>query len=293
MTWAPLPSAVWWHQAFAATVAEHGAVELDRAAVLLSAYGSDLVRDPDDVDATLRSLDALADEVRAHVGPRNLFEAWHHTLFVEHGFTGDNDTYHDVRNSFLPDVLQRRRGIPISLAVLGIEVARRVGLPMWGVGMPGHFLIGRPLDGDGEPRGIHTWQGNDEVSVAFVDPFNAGELLDVRGCVLRFARLFGPGRSLEAEHLDPVEHETILVRMLANLKQNEARRRDLPALASIMRMRLALWPVTLDEHREAIRLFDATGAIDEAMWALEQALSVHGPSTALDDERRRLAARLS
>ena len=78
-------------------------------------------------------------------------------LFVDWGFAGNTTDYGDPRNSFLPDVIERRLGLPITLSVLMIEVGRRIGVGLHGVGMPGHFLVG--VDGDPD---------------AFIDPFHAG-----------------------------------------------------------------------------------------------------------------------
>ncbi|MGH9274379.1 MAG: transglutaminase family protein, partial [Acidimicrobiales bacterium] len=81
------------------------------------------------------------------------------------GFAGDAVTYHDARNSLLPEVLDRRVGIPLTLAIVAMEVGRRCGVPLLGVGMPGHFLV-RPADDDDR----------------FLDLFHGGAVLDRGGC---------------------------------------------------------------------------------------------------------------
>ncbi|HMC70976.1 MAG TPA: transglutaminase-like domain-containing protein, partial [Mycobacteriales bacterium] len=108
------------------------ALPLDEIAFLIAAHAHGGL----DVDAQLTRLDELADQVRDPTldGLRRL-------LFRDLGFTGNEGDYYDARNSFLDDVLDRRTGIPISLAVLTMEVGRRVGVPLAGVSMPGHFLL--------------------------------------------------------------------------------------------------------------------------------------------------------
>ncbi len=105
---------------------------LDRAALLIAAHADPAL----DVDAELAGLDAFADAC-----PERTFEGWRRYLFEELGFTGAVEDYYDPANSFLNEVLTRRTGLPISLSVLGIEVGRRLGLELVGVGMPGHFLL--------------------------------------------------------------------------------------------------------------------------------------------------------
>src|SRR5690606_13265031 len=118
------------------------------------------------------------------------------TLFRSLGFAGDVEDYGNPRNSLLDSVLDRRRGIPITLAVVLIEVARRAGVALEGVGMPGHFLV--RAAGDGE---------------LFADPFH-GVVLDRAGCEKLFAALHGPRARFRDRFLDPVGPRAILARML-------------------------------------------------------------------------------
>lgn len=98
-----------------------------------------------DPGPTLAALDALADEVRARLVPADPPErraaVLAHYLFEAHGYRGNRDEYYDPRNSFLNDVVERRTGIPITLAVVLLEVGARVGIALHGVGFPGHFLV--------------------------------------------------------------------------------------------------------------------------------------------------------
>src|SRR4029079_15079067 len=129
---------------------------LDEGALLIAAVGTGA-----DVDAGLARLDELAADARV-APPSGVGLAQH--LFVDRGFAGNTLDYADPRNSFLPDVIDRRLGIPISLSVLMIEVGRRIGVALHGVGMPGHFLV-----------------GVDAPAGGFVDPFHAGATLNADG----------------------------------------------------------------------------------------------------------------
>ncbi len=283
MTLRPEPEAPWWAHAFADVVQRAASdVALDRAAMLLAAHGSSHIRSPDTVEAWLGRLDVIAAGCRPAT-----FDGWHRHLFVDLALAGNGPDYHDPGNSFLPNVLDRGVGIPISLSVVAMEIAHRLELRCWGIGMPGHFLIGHgptaPTEYDPVPDGT-----------VIIDAFNGGELLDLEACAARFQALFGAEHTFRAEMLAPVDSHAILTRMLANLKANYARARDIEGLASVMRLRSCLPSLTLDEGRELVRLLDAVGRLGEA-WATLGHLDGLYPRSAkvLGDERARLASKLN
>jgi regulator of sirC expression with transglutaminase-like and TPR domain len=123
-------------------------------------------------------------------------------LFAELGFAGNRRDYFDPRNSFLNDVLDRRLGIPITLSLVLVEVGRRVGLPLHGIGLPGHFITGLRM-------------GDDRL---LLDPFNRGRILTAEGCEAVVARAVGRPVSLTEAHFAPVGKRQFLARMLNNLK---------------------------------------------------------------------------
>ena len=166
-------------------------VPLDLAWALLTAVAHPTV-DPDDLVVEL-------DDLAAACRTPTLDGLLHH-LFVDQGFVGNQDDYYDPANSYLDDVLDRHLGIPITLAVLTMEVGRRVGVPVAGIGLPGHFLLRDKVDPE-----------------VFIDPFRGGELLDRQGCQAVLQRLHGPGVALDPAWLEPVGRTAILERMLANL----------------------------------------------------------------------------
>ena len=226
---------------------------LDEAALLIAAHGQPGL----DVDAELDVLDSLAAGI-----PERTLEGWRHHLFVDLGFTGNVKRYYDPANSFLNEVVRRRRGLPITLSVLGMELGRRVGVRLEGVGMPGHFLLRH---------------GPEE----FVDPFESGRLLDRAGCVERFRAVNGPRAPFQPSYLDPVGPRAILARMLNNLKSVYAARGDIAALSWVFDLRMALPGASPLEGREWARVLGATGRFVEAaneLEALAQLLPEHEES---------------
>jgi regulator of sirC expression with transglutaminase-like and TPR domain len=157
-----------------------------------------------DAAGHLATLDALAAAVSGRL-PRphttaDTLRALRAVLFEEAGFRGNAESYYDPRNSFLNEVLERKLGIPITLSIVYIEVARRAGLAVEGVGFPGHFLV--RCDVGQRP--------------VFIDPFHGGEVLPADDCL---ARLRGRGLEVDPRHLEPVGPRAILSRLLHNLKR--------------------------------------------------------------------------
>lgn len=132
--------------------------------------------------------------------------------FVELGFRGNVENYQDPKNSLLPDVLERRLGIPITLSLVFCEMARRSGVRARGVGFPGHFLV--------------RVDGEDGEAPIFVDPFERCRVVNERAMEDLLRRALGPGAELRGAHREPASPRDILVRMLANLKSVWASRGD-------------------------------------------------------------------
>jgi regulator of sirC expression with transglutaminase-like and TPR domain len=147
-------------------------------------------------------------------------------LFAELGFAGNRRDYFDPRNSFLNDVLARRLGIPITLSLLLIEVGRRVGLDLHGIGLPGHFITGLAM-------------GEDRI---LLDPFNRGRILTAEGCEAVVARAVGRPVSLTEAHFAPVSKRQFLARLLNNLKGVYWRREAWPKAVAVLDRLLVLAP---------------------------------------------------
>ena len=148
------------------------------------------------------------------------------------GFAGNTVDYTDPKNSYLDLVMSRRLGLPITLSVLMIEIGRRQGITLTGVGMPGHFLVG--------------------ANGAFVDPFHQGTVLDRADARALFERTH-PGTPFVDSYLDAVTARVVLARMLANLVHSFATRAPMAAVWAL-RLRLAIPDLAEQERRDGERL---------------------------------------
>ncbi|MGZ8765170.1 MAG: SirB1 family protein [Acidimicrobiia bacterium] len=221
-----------------------------------------------DVDAWIGELDDLADRAPSEPG-----ELARH-LFVDIGFAGNRVDYGDPRNSYLDDVLTRRLGIPITLSVVMIEVGRRVGLTVEGVGMPGHFLV-RTLGSDHAPR--------------YFDPFDDGAELSPEGCATRFAALH-PGVAFDPQFLDPVGSRAIVTRMLANLEQTLLRREP-SAVVWVTRLRLLVPDLPPPVRRQLAARLGSLGAFSAAADVLDELVGEAGATGSTRDEAAARALR--
>lgn len=187
-----------------------------------------------------RLLQAHADHLRVEVEaiaewPLKVAAINHH-LFNELGYSGNHDAYYDPRNSYLNEVVTRRLGNPISLALVQMDVCRRLGLPLEGISFPGHFLVRLPV----------------EEGVLVMDPFNGGRPLDVDELRERARNNLGgetPDDQVLAQILDPAPARAILMRMLRNLYGVYAEREEWDRAARSADRILKLAP----EQSEALR----------------------------------------
>ncbi len=245
-----------------------------------------------DIRAALEKLDRLAAEAAARLAARRRagqtfgdrvvqLNRW---LFEEAGFSGNEEEFYDPRNSYLNLVLERRTGIPITLAIVQIEIARRLGLQARGVAFPAHFLLRYERPGPATPghekRSQETPRDEaragakeTESGPLIVDPFS-GEVLSQRQCELLLQAVLGPSAALEPGLLAPATAQEILVRMLRNLKQiflTEETFAD--ALACCDRV-LLLQPDSAAELRDRGLLLERMECMPEALADLERALAL-------------------
>lgn len=196
-----------------------------------------------EVDDYLKRLDDLAQRVRQHIHEPTAREAsdldeaalraLHTVLFQEDGFCGAEENHDHPRHSFLNEVLDRKRGLPILLCVVYCEVARRAGLEAVGINLPGHFIA--------QFRGTH-------LSV-YVDPFHGGTHLELEDCARLASQAAGQTLPISAEQLVPATKKQILARMLNNLKHAYVRRRKFTkALAAVERILMV--SMALDQVRD-------------------------------------------
>ena len=224
-------------------VGKDAAVPLDEASLLIAAAAKPAV----EVDAGLAALDAIAERV-----PAPTLDGLRALLFRDLGFVGNADDYYDPGNSYLDEVIARRIGIPITLAVVMLEVGRRISVPLWGVSMPGHFLVRDKVDPD-----------------VYVDPFARGRMLDRDGCIERFHAVHGPGSMFDDSFLEPVGKRAILARILANLETVASMHADRDLLQRVLSLRVVLPDAGLTEHRKLAASLAAGGRYLEAAELLE------------------------
>jgi regulator of sirC expression with transglutaminase-like and TPR domain len=218
---------------------------LDEAALLISARANQAL----DVEAQLRRLDGLAGQVdRADVS------ALCQMLFGQLGLRGERERYDDPANSYLDQVLDRRRGIPISLSVLLIEVGRRCGVELEAVGMPGHFLVRDPA-----------------VPDLLIDAFNRGRRLDHTGCERLLRSIVGGAAQLTPEMLATTGSWATLGRILANLDRSFERRGDQASLAWVSDLRMHVPQGSLGDRTHLAGRLAALGRLDAAAGVLEEA----------------------
>jgi regulator of sirC expression with transglutaminase-like and TPR domain len=190
----------------------------------------------------LRRLDELADEV-----PDSNVESLMQYLFSDSNpFTGNVSDYYSPSNSLLHRVLDLRMGIPISLSIIVIEVGRRLGISMSGVGMPAHFLVGLTPESGLIPE-------------RFIDPFHGGQLMDRDQTRLLFHRVAGAHQPFDSRFLAITPTLGILERVLNNLKAIYLRQEDVTALRTVMMFRSRLPGIgatEIDEFRRLVAPFN-------------------------------------
>jgi len=192
----------------------------------------------------LRMLERMGTEAAARVeraaSGHDVVHALNHYLYEDLGFRGNSDHYDDSRNSFLNEVLDRRTGIPISLAIVYIEVARRAGLRVEGVNFPGHFLLRVPATLGPAP---------DADAFLVVDPFHDGTILDRADCEQLYQE-HGGDAELDDRQLEPATRPQIVARTLMNLKRLYVRMRSFPQARLVSELLLAVDPSSLTELRD-------------------------------------------
>lgn len=206
----------------------------------------------DEMGCALRQ--RLDDEPR----PERAVMALNRYLFQEQGFKGNTEEYYDPRNSYLNEVLDRRTGIPITLSTVYMEVARRAGLDVEGVGLPGHFVV--RIQTAGHPL--------------LVDPFHAGTLLTEKDCQKRLDRIFGGKVKIEPGMLEPCRHRDMLERILRNLKAVYIRDQDVSRAVRVVDLLVRIQPGNAEDLRDRGVLYAALDCYALAARDLESYLAL-------------------
>lgn len=226
-----------------------------------------------DVDQCLEKIAALAREaepaVRAGADTVEKVQLLSEFLFTRKGFEGNRDQFGDPRNSFLNDVLERRLGIPITLSVLYIEVGRRLGLNLFGVSFPTHFLV-KAVDDRGE---------------LIIDPFNGGSILGLDEIRARLTQIYGQPVEVQPAMLKAVGARHILVRMLRNLKNIYNSGADWPRTLAALDRILMLDPRAVEELLERGTVYERLECFSAALDDFQSFLTQSPEHPAADGAR--------
>lgn len=246
-------------------------IDLAQAALL---YARDAYPDLDPV-LYLNQLDEWAEDVQLEITTAiEPIATLNRFLFDDLRFQGNRRFFGDPRNSYLNQVIDRRLGLPITLSVIYIEIARRVGLQVEGVGLPGHFIV-RHLDGSG---------------VCFIDPFHQGRLLTVEDCRNLVVDLSNGALEFQPAMLEPVDAGRILTRMLTNLKNAYVQEQQFDQAVPVVERLVDLAPNEPAHLRDLGLLHYQLDHYGPALQALHQYVSIVG--AAPDDPAQQVIARL-
>lgn len=258
---------------FKALVAQpEAAIDLAQAALLIAAEEQPHI----DVDHYRAMLFELGVQARERVGARldAPVGALNHFVFNELGFAGNHSYYYDPRNSLLNEVLERRTGIPITLSLVYMELGRRAGLHVEGVGMPGHFIV--RVRESGEAR-----------QSMLVDPFNA-KILEEDDCQQHLDANYGGQVLLSDEMLRASTSREILVRLLRNLKTIYAQAKLYRRTLAVIERILLVAPDAYEERRDLGAFLAQTGRYAEAAVEIKAYLKHAGDAPETESVREAL-----
>jgi len=191
-----------------------------------------------DIEEYAGSIERMARQVAAmaaDLDPKRTLAALNSVVFEQAKLRGNRDDYYDPRNSFLNDVLERGLGIPITLSLIYMEIARRVGFHLSGVGMPGHFLL------------KHYGETGQEI---LIDCFNRGDVLSRQDCQARLDEIYSGEMKLRPEFLHPISRRQILTRMLNNLKTVYLSTRNFRKALPIADLVLVIYPRSAEDVKQ-------------------------------------------
>ena len=215
---------------------------------------SELVDPAEDLDAARSEVTALASRVKERIAAgEDRVESLRQVLFAEAGFRGDQESYDEPENSSIARVVATRRGMPITLSILTVEVGRQAGLELSGVGLPGHFVVG------GEALPEET----------YLDPFDGGVVRNRESVGRRVSAVFGTTLTLPEEIFAPDTERAILSRVLSNLRRSWERREKYADALESLRWAELLDGEELSYRRERGLLLLKSGRTEEALTALE------------------------
>jgi regulator of sirC expression with transglutaminase-like and TPR domain len=227
-----------------------------RGAVAISMHQMDAATVP----AVNAQLDRYAQTVRSRVRgtqPQALLAHLHDVLFDEEGFAGNTDEYYNPMNSYLPAVLETKRGLPITLSLIYKIVGERAGLKVAGVGLPGHFLASVDV-------------GDDRLTL--IDPFAGGRVVTAEEAHERMMLQFGPEVEWSEELLRPASNRAWLTRMLQNLLNLFGSSNHFADVAAVLEMEMLLWPQQQHLQRDLALVLARCGLAQPASQWLDRYL---------------------
>jgi len=229
-----------------------------------------------DVDLYMAQIDQLAGTARREIpegdGVRDRAEALGDLLFNEIGFRGNIEAYDDPRNSYLNEVLNRQLGIPITLSVIYVAVAERLGLPSYGVGLPGHFIV----------------SVQDTKGEIYLDPFNGGKRLSVGDCAHLVQDTTGYEGAFNMDWLKPARASEILARMLNNLKIVYVQHENWRLAIEVTEHLRHVQPDVHDHLRDLGLIHRQRGSLQQAVVYLERYLMLVGEAEDAEVVKKRL-----
>jgi regulator of sirC expression with transglutaminase-like and TPR domain len=237
------------------------AIDLTRAALVIARSDYPKL----DIGGYMSRLDQLSIKVSRRLGSDpdgsrkgsyRSIAALNHVLFDEEGYHGNTDDYFNPKNSFLNEVMDLKRGIPITLSVLYMEIGRRIGLRLQGVGFPGHFLV----------------KYSDDKGEIIIDPFNRGEIRSLASLEELLQQLYGGKIAFYPSLLKAVSKKQILQRMLNNLKAVYLKNNDLLKGLSISQRLLILEPNSPEDVRDRGILYLKLECFNQALDDFERYL---------------------
>ncbi len=213
----------------------------------------------------LNRLDQMASRVKLDMTanadtPEDIIAKLNDILFEQEKFRGNSENYYDPDNSFLNRVIDRKTGIPITLSIIYIEVAGRLGLDVRGIGLPGHFITA-------------LYHASGEI---FIDPFNRGKILTIDECLEIVRTYMGNAVVPDLHWLQPISRKELLARMLRNLKLIYARQDNDVMLFKMIHWILTLQPEAAAELSERAMIYEAMGNPSRAVKDWERYIAIIG-----------------
>ncbi len=199
---------------------------------------------------------SVAHEIRSAPSDSRRIALLNHCLFTVHNFAGNRQTYYSPENSLLHRVLETGKGIPITLSLIYIEIGRRLNLPVWGIGIPRHFIVGY----------------GSSTSPVYIDAFDYGKILSEADCLELSRVSVAQLPHFREKFLKPVSTRSIVFRMLANLKYIYVSKKDWEAAYKTIDLMLAVHPGQLTELKERGLLANRLGRLHDAVVDLRRFL---------------------